>query len=54
VHILEEVVRVDLEILHEPGKRRPVRVEMILLHAMSFLRVAVEEALDVGRHPLVD
>jgi hypothetical protein len=54
VHVLEEMVRVDLEVLHQPSERRPVRVEMILLHAMRFLGIAIEQALDVGGHALVD
>ena len=54
VHVFQEMVRVDVVILHQPGKRRPVRVEMILLDAMRFLGVAVEQPLDVGGHALVD
>jgi hypothetical protein len=54
VHVFEEMMRVDVVALHQPCQRRPVRVEMILLHAVRFCRVAFEQALDVRGHALVD
>src|SRR5260221_10898423 len=54
VNILEEMVRIDLMLLDEPGERRSVRMEMVLLHSLRFLRADVEQTLDIGGHPLVD
>ena len=54
MHILKEVVRVDRMLLHQPGKRRPVRVEMRFLDALGLVRVAAEQPGDIGAHALVD
>ena len=54
VHVMEEIVRVDLMLLDEPGKRRAVGMEVVLLHPPRLFRADVEQALDIGGHALVD
>src|SRR5579859_2305183 len=47
VDVGEEIMRVNAMFLHQPGKRRPMLVEMGLLNSPCLLGTAVEEALDV-------
>ena len=41
-------------LLHQPGERRSMLVKMGLLDALRFLRLTIEQALDVGPHPFID
>jgi hypothetical protein len=54
VDVLKEIVRIDLMLLDEPGERRSMGVEVMLLHPPRFLGADVEQALDISCHPLVD
>ena len=54
MHIVEEMVRVDPMLSHQPGKRRAMLVEMGLLHPLGFDRIDAQQPLDIGAHPFVD
>ena len=54
MNIVEEVVWIDAMLLHQPGERRPMRMEMALLHAPRLGGVAFQEPLDVSPHAFVD
>ena len=54
VDVGEEVVRVDAMMLHQPGQRRAMVMEMRLLDAPRLGAVARQQALDIGAHALVD
>ena len=41
-------------LFHQPGERRAMFVKMRLLDPPGFLESAIEQALDVGAHALVD
>ena len=47
-------MRIDSVVAHQPGQRGAVRVEMFLLHAPGLRCIAIQQALDVGTHALVD
>ena len=51
---IEEVVRVDAMVRHQPGERGAVGVEIALLHPPRLDRVDAEQALDIVAHPHVD
>ena len=50
----EKVMRIDALMLHQPGQRRAMVVEMRLLDAPRLDPVARQQAFDVGAHALVD
>ena len=52
--VVEEIVRIDAMLLHQPGERGAMLVEMRLLDPLRLDRVAVEQPLDIGAHALVD
>jgi hypothetical protein len=52
--VLQEIVRVDVALLHQAGQRRPMLMEMSLLDAFRFGLVAIHQPLDIGAHALVD
>ena len=54
VHVSEKVVGVDPMLLHQARKRGPVLVEVTLLDALRFSQIAIQQALNIGAHPLVD
>ena len=54
VDVLQEIGRVDRVVLHQAGKSGPMFVEMRLLDTLGFGCVAVEQALDVCAHALID
>ena len=41
-------------LLHQPGERRAMLMKMRLLYPPRFLGGAIEQALDVRAHPLID
>jgi hypothetical protein len=47
-------MRVDPMVLHQPGERRPMLMEMRLLDALCLDGIAVHQPLDIGPHALVD
>jgi hypothetical protein len=54
VNVIQKIVRVDAMLLHQPGKRGPVRMKMRFLDPLRFIGAAVEQLLDIGAHALVD
>ena len=54
MHLVQEVIRVDVMLFHQTGERRSMLVEMGLLDALRFDKVDVHQALDIGAHALVD
>ncbi len=54
MNIVEEVLRLDPVMLHQPGERSAVIAEIALLYPPRLDRVAAEQAPDIGPHPLVD
>ena len=54
VHVAHEMMRIDVVVLHQPGKRGAAAVEVHLLDPPRLGRVHAKQALDVRGHPLVD
>ena len=52
--VVEEVVRIDVVLLHQAGERRPMLVEMRFLDTLGLVWVATEQTLDVCAHALID
>ena len=51
---IEEFVRIDAVMRHQPGEGGAMFVEKALLDAARLDRVDAQQALDVVAHPLVD
>ena len=54
MHVIQEMVRVDLMLFHQSGERGAVGVEMGLLYPLRLDWIAAEQPFDIGAHPLVD
>ena len=52
--VAQEVVGIDVVMLHQARQRGPGAMEVLFLDPPRFLRVDAQQALDVGAHALVD
>ncbi len=50
----EEVVRIDVMFRHQPGQRRAVAVEIVLLQPARLVPRQLQQPRDIIGHPLVD
>ena len=54
VDVVEEMMRIDVMLLHQPRKRGAMFVKVRFLDALGLDRVDAEQARDVSAHALVD